>query len=212
MPFGSFNFDNVWEALNLTLAEADLYSAIPPVELSAEFLERLRDEIDLGVAINTEKARSEYIIAPLLGELRRRLRKRFSLFSGVEFNVDPSRGLTGFCDFILSRSPVQMRLTVPVVAIVEAKNDNVATGLGQCIAAMVAARDFNATTVPPVPAIFGATTTGTAWRFMRLIGSAVTVDLREYQSTEPGRIIAILTHILTIAMATPSVEPPSENP
>ncbi len=34
-------------------------------------------------------------------------------------------------------------LTAPVVAIAEAKNDNLRTGLGQCIAAMVGARDFN---------------------------------------------------------------------
>ena len=53
-------------------------------------------------------------------------------------------------------------LTTPVVAIVEAKNDNVRNGLGQCIAAMVAARDFNLKTLTSVVAVHGVVTTGRA--------------------------------------------------
>ena len=36
-----------------------------------------------------------------------------------------------------------MVLTAPLIAIVEAKNDNIHNGLGQCIAAMFAAWEFN---------------------------------------------------------------------
>ena len=66
----------------------------------------------------------------------------------MEFDVDASRGLNGYCDFILTRSPLQSVLTAPVVAIAEAKNDNLRTGLAQCIAAMVAAREFDARSLP----------------------------------------------------------------
>ncbi len=92
-----------------------------------------------------------------------------------------------------------MALTAPVIAIAEAKNDNLRTGLGQCIAAMVAAREFNAHTGAQVPAIHGVVTTGAAWRFLRLVGTTVTPDGREYFVAEVNRIMGILAHILTTA-------------
>lgn len=144
MAFRDFGFPDVQQALGLTLAETDLFSSVPALELPPTFVEWMRSGIDLALAINTEKARSEFIIAPLLLELKRLLGSGFALFSGVEFNVDAARGLNGYCDFILTKSPLQSVLTAPVVAIAEAKNDNLHTGLGQCIAAMVAAQEFNA--------------------------------------------------------------------
>lgn len=196
MAFRDFTFPEVQTALGLTLAEADLFGDVAPLTLSAEFAERMRAGVDLALAVNTEKARSEFIIAPVLLELRRLLDGRFALFSGVEFDVDAARGLNGYCDFILSRSPLQSVLTAPVVAIAEAKNDNLRTGLGQCIAAMVAAREFNAS-ADDVPAVHGVVTTGAAWKFLRLAGADLTLDRREYFVAEPGRIMGILAHILT---------------
>lgn len=143
MALRDFGFPEVQRTLGLLLAEADLFSRVPAMELPADFSERMRGDTALALAINTEKARSEFIIAPLLSELQRRLDGSFGLFSGVEFDVDSSRGLNGFCDFILTRSTLQSVLTAPVVTIAEAKNDNLRTGLGQCIAGMVAAQEFN---------------------------------------------------------------------
>ena len=199
MAFRDFGFPDVQQALGLRLAEADLFSSVPDLELPAAFAERMRGDIALALAINTEKARSEFIIAPVLAELRRLLGGRFGLFSGVEFDVDSSRGLNGYCDFILTRSPLQSVLTAPVVAITEAKNDNLRTGLGQCIAAMVAAWEFNARAPAAVPAVYGVVTTGGAWKFLRLVGAVVTLDRREYFVAEIGRIMGILASILKAA-------------
>jgi hypothetical protein len=196
MAFRDFGFPEVQQAFGLRLAEADLFSAVPALRLSVEFSERMRADVVLALAINTEKARSEFIIAPVLAELRRMLGGSFGLFSGVEFDVDASRGLNGYCDFILTRSPLQSVLTAPVVAIAEAKNDNLRTGLGQCIAAMVAAREFNAKSAPAVSAVHGVVTTGSAWKFLRLVGAEVTLDVEEYFVAELGRIMGILAHIL----------------
>lgn len=196
MAFRDFSFPDVQQALGLNLAEGDLFSRVPTLELSAEFAERMHGDIALALAINTEKARSEFIIAPLLSELRRQLGGRFGLFSGVEFDVDSSRGLNGYCDFILTRSPLQSVLTAPVVAIVEAKNDNLRSELGQCIAAMVAAREFNTRSSSAVSVVYGIVTTGSAWKFLRLSGSELTLDVDEYFIAELGRIMGILALIL----------------
>ena len=199
MSFRDFNFPEVQQTLGLNLAETDLFSSVSALELSAAFSERMRGDVALALAINTEKARSEFIIAPVLSELRRLLGGSFGLFSGVEFDVDSSRGLNGFCDFILTRSSLQSVLTAPVVAIAEAKNDNLRNGLGQCIAAMVAAREFNAKSSASVPVVHGVVTTGSAWKFLRLSKSDITLDVDEYFIAELGRIMGILAHILKSA-------------
>jgi hypothetical protein len=55
--------------------------------------------VQLAIAINTEKARSEMIITPVLLEIRRQAKGQISLFSGTEFNVDAETGLVGYCDY-----------------------------------------------------------------------------------------------------------------
>lgn len=199
MAFRDFSFPEVQQTLGLSLTEADLFGGVPALDLAPEFAARVETGVELALAINTEKARSEFIIAPVLLELRQSLAGKFGLFSGVEFDVDAARGLNGYCDFIMTRSPLQSILTAPVLAITEAKNDNLRSGLGQCIAAMVAAEEFNARAAEVVAAVHGVVTTGGAWKFLRLVGSELTLDRREYFVAELGRIMGILAHILTTA-------------
>ena len=138
-------------------------------------------------SIHTEKARSEFIVAPILAEVRKLMNHRISLFSGVDFNVDPAQGLNGTCDFILAASPVQLFLQRPVVMIVEAKNDNIKSGLGQCVAEMVAARLFNERQGDGPSTIHGAVTTGSIWRFLKLDGATVFIDQPEYYLDRAGK-------------------------
>jgi hypothetical protein len=192
MAFGDFTFPQVKHDLDLTIDDADLYSDVSPISLREEFASTIAEGAMIALAINTEKARSEFIIAPILLELRRRIGRDFSLFSGVEFNVEPSKGLNGTCDFILSGSPHQSILTAPLVTIVEAKNDNPRNGLGPCIASMVAAHLFNQKAGNPVSVVHGIATTGNAWKFMKLMDKAVTLDLKEYYIDDPGKILGVL--------------------
>lgn len=196
MAFRDFSFPEVKQLLGLTIRDADITSSIPAATPREELVALLRDGVDLALAINTEKARSEFIIAPILLDLKRMLNGSFKIFSGVELNVDPTRGLNGVCDFILTKSPTQIILSAPLVSIVEAKNDNVHYGYGQCMAQMVAAWEFNLREKTPFEKVYGVVTTGTAWQFMQLREKEVTVDAREYYVTDLGRILGVLTHIV----------------
>lgn len=198
MAFRDFAYPEVRQTFGLTLNEVDLFGTVQPINVREEFASRMRVRFNLPLALINEKARSEFVIAPILIEIWELLGGRFGLFSGVEFNVDSKRGLNGFCDFLLTRSPFQTEVTKPIIAVVEAKNDNVRNGLGQCVAAMVAAREFNANANPPMDgAVFGVVTTGTNWKFMRLEGTILTFDVQEYLVSELGKIMGILSHILT---------------
>jgi hypothetical protein len=81
----------------------------------------------------------------------------------MEFDVEPARGLTGYCDFLLSLSPTQIEIQAPVVAIVEAKNENIRQGIPQCAAEMYTSRLFHEQRGASAPVLFGAVTTGSAW-------------------------------------------------
>lgn len=118
------------------------------------------------------------------------------MFSGVELNADASRGLNGVCDFVLTRPPQQHFLSAPMVAIMEAKNDNLRGGLGPCIAAMVAASLINRTAGKPAAAVSGVVTTGTQWKFLLLNDAVITVDLEEYYVSEAAKIMGILESIV----------------
>jgi hypothetical protein len=196
MAYSDFTFPRVKQDLGLTVDEADLSSGVPGVPLREEFASMIAEGAIIALGINTEKARSEFIIAPILLEVRRRLGGAFALFSGVELNVEPARGLNGVCDFIFSGSPTQSILTAPLLTVVEAKNDNVRNGLGQCIASMVAAELFNQEAGSPIDVVHGVATTGSAWKFLRLQGTRVTLDLKEYYIDDPGKILGVLQSLL----------------
>ena len=139
MPYSSFSLQRVRDGFGVGIAErAGLFSNIEPHAISHHLQETLAENVSLAVSINTEKARSELIIAPVLIEIRKILNRTIGLFSGIELNVDKERDLVGFCDFIISRSPEQLFLKAPVICIVEAKNENIMNGLGQCAASMFA--------------------------------------------------------------------------
>ncbi|MGB0564440.1 MAG: hypothetical protein ACPGVO_21980 [Spirulinaceae cyanobacterium] len=120
-----------------------------------------------------------------------------SLFSGSEFTVDPDKGLTGICDFILSKNPEQLFIRDPVITIVEAKNENLKSRFAQCIAAMTAAQIFNQQENTPIPIIYGAVTIGTTWRFLSLEKNLVNIDLSEYYiKKDLEKILGILLNAM----------------
>jgi hypothetical protein len=164
MAYPDFTLARVKEELGLTVREGQsLFADIVPIAPSEYLQEGLRRSRRFVTLVNTEKARSEFLIAPILGEVLEQVKSVGSLFSGTDFNVDQARGLQGFCDFILSRSPEQVEVEAPVVTIVAAKNESIKSGLGQCIAEMLAAQIFNQRKGRSITRIYGAVTTGDLW-------------------------------------------------
>ena len=193
MAYSDFKLSNVSKIFELTITESSqLLADVPEIEASELLTTILKENIDLAVSINTEKARSEMIIVPILLEIRRKLNYQISLFSGIEFNVDPGKGLNGFCDFLMSNSQEQLFISSPILTVVEAKNDNLKAGLGQCIAEMVAAQLFNQQEGNEISIIYGAVTTGTVWQFLKLENKVVSIDLTEYFIRDIQKIIGIL--------------------
>jgi hypothetical protein len=197
MAYRDFTLADLKEQFGLRLEErSDLFSGVAPVPVSALLQETLRRNLRLALAISTEKARSEMIIAPVLLEVWQQMDEQVTLFSGTDFNVDPERGLNGVCDFLVSLSPEQLAIEAPAAVVAEAKNENMKQGIAQCIAGMVAAQLFHRQKQNEIEAIHGAVTTGSNWKFLRLTGTVVHVDAAEYYIKEVERIVGILLSVL----------------
>lgn len=201
MAYSDFTIAQVQTDFQLSIDERQaLFTDVPPVPPSALLTMFLDEYLSLAIDVNSEKARSEFIIAPVLADVRRHSNYRVSLFSGKEFNVDKDQGLTGYCDFILCLSNEQLYIQAPVMVVIEAKNENIIGGLGQCMAAMVAAQRFNQQTQRDIPEIFGAVTTGTNWRFLKLRDHTVWIDKPEYYIRDIDKILGILMHATAQAL------------
>lgn len=193
MPYSQFtSIGKAKEAFSLQTVEGGRF--LPPTEPivpSPALTAYLEESLPL-VASASEKARSEGIIYPVLLEVRRILNRQISLFSGEDFTVDEAVGLNGVCDFLLSRSAEVLEIEAPAIVIVEAKKADLRTGFGQCIAEMVAAQRFNAAKNRPIPTIYGSISNGTQWRFLKLEGNTVTIDLMDYPLPPVEQILGIL--------------------
>jgi hypothetical protein len=197
MAYNDFSLETLIEQFGLqTDEQGDYFAPTPPAVISDTLRRYLQRYVPRAIAIGTEKARSEFIIVPVLVEVIDQATQAVSIFSGVEFNPDPERGLRGVCDFLLSLSPEQLTVTAPAVAVVEAKNENVKTGTNQCMAEMLAAQVFNRAKNKPIETVFGAVTTGTNWLFLRLKENTIYLDRTEYYISQPDKIIGILLAML----------------
>ncbi|MFN6142218.1 MAG: hypothetical protein ACK48A_08155 [Pseudanabaena sp.] len=197
MPYSNFTIKKVQKDFGVEILERiDLFSSISPHEIGEHLKQTLLDNVSLAIAVNTENARSELIIAPVLIEIRKIFNKEISFFSGIELNIDKERDLTGFCDFIISQSPEQLFLNTPVITVVEAKNENIMSGLGQCAAEMIASRIFNEQEGTNLARIYGVVTSGNIWKFLKLEGNALYIDLDDYSIKEISKIIGILCSMI----------------
>jgi hypothetical protein len=209
MAYADFTLSGLTKQFGLIIDEnTDLFVHIPEASLRPEFHAQLQRTVPLALRVSTEKSRSEFIIAPILAELWLQTNQQVGLFSGVDFPVDPSLGLVGVCDYIVTRSPELLFVRAPVLMLVEAKNEEMKRGYAQCIAEMLAAQTFNAREIVETGTIYGAVTIGELWKFLELVGTSVRIDARTYHIEHLGKILGILLYQATgnLSASKPLVE------
>jgi hypothetical protein len=192
MSYSNFTLDEVEEKFALKLQSEMFIPELKPVAPSDWLKQTLDITLPLARTAGSEKARSEFIIAPILAELTNSKNNSIRIFSGKEFNVDKELGLSGTCDFIISQGGTQFKINAPVIALVEAKKGILEDGWGQCLAEMVAARKFNENRDKPIKYIYGIITSGSLWNFFQMEGDKVLLDPNEYSLSPIEKLLAIL--------------------
>ena len=189
MTYSDFTLEIVEKVLGVRVQPADLFPALSPLSVPTW----LQDLLEKGkqLALISEKARSEFIVAPILLASRELSQNTVAIYSGQRLDVQPEQGLVGECDFILSATPPVPVLHAPIVTIVEAKKNDVEGGLGQCAAQMVGARLLNQKEGREGVSVFGCVTTGETWQFLQLHQTELALDRGRYYLDNVGGILAV---------------------
>ncbi len=197
MAYTDFTLDSVEADLGVGQRPGPLFPALHDVAPPQWLSDQLARGMEL--ALVSEKARSEFIVAPILLAVRELSGGRVAILSGPRLDVDPARRLSGECDFLLSLSDPLPRLRAPLLAVLEAKKNDIEAGLGQCAAQMVAAQIFNERGGQPGRPIFGCVTTGEDWQFLRLDGQELVIDPARRYINQVGSVLAALLAAVGLA-------------
>lgn len=197
MAYTDFTLEAAETRLGLATSLGDLFPNLRPVAVPGWLGEQLGRGRAVA-ALVSEKARSEFLVAPVLLACRELVAGDLAIYSGQRLDVDPDRGLTGECDYILALTEPVPRLRAPLVTVLEAKRGDIELGLGQCAAQMAAARLFNER-AGTAGTVYGVVTTGEAWQFLRLDGAALTLHTDRLFVDNLGGVLAALQAALRAA-------------
>jgi hypothetical protein len=195
MAYSDFTLEKLEEDFGTTNQVIKFFdnnvAQIPPsdwLRQSVAFSEKLR--------LRTEKAKSEWVVAPILSEVLRRNEGLFTVFSGENLNVDAKRGLKGECDFILTKETHTFNMNYPIIHIVEAKNSDLDLGVAQCAAQLFGANIFNNQKQMHVPLLYGCVTNALHWRFIKLETNCLFVDTQLYTTQNLPELLGVFQVII----------------
>ena len=194
MAYSDFTLTRLKKQFGIEQDKTELFAQVEDVAASPHLLFDIEEGLQLPK--NTEKARSENLVAPILKELFRRNKKKLTLFPGYVLNVDAEKGLNGNCDCIIAGRANIVELTNPIVCLVEAKNGVIENGYGQCGAEMYAASLYNEDLGTPIPEIYGAITNGEEWQFVMLKKQSLYFESKTVSLERLPRILGILQYIV----------------
>ncbi len=207
MAYTEFSLERVVKDFLLEVEVKALFEAVQPEPLTELLKMSLEAGIPLALRGGSEKARSEFIVAPVLLALRQLSHDRITIYSGATLNIDAALGLNGECDFIIAEGiALPALLSPPILTLVEAKKQDIELGLGQCIAQMIGAMRFNQAS--PKAQIYGCVTSAEVWQFLRLEGTRLTIDSNRYVLTpleyqnSIAKILGVFSSILKVMLKT----------
>lgn len=194
MAYSDFTLMKLKKQFGLEQKKRPLFTDVTDISPS----QRLILDIEEGLQMpkNTEKARSENLVSPVLKEIFRHNKQKLTLFPGYGLNVNSEQGLNGNCDCIIAGRGDIVELTNPIICLVEAKNGVIEDGYGQCGAEMYAASLYNEDLGTPISEMYGIVTNGEEWQFMMLKEKTIYFDTQTFPLNRLPRILGILQDIV----------------
>ena len=194
MPYSKFKKYEDLKPLGLDIRYGKLLLKATPVSVTDWLIQTIKK--NLNHPRGTDKAKTELFTTPILLELIENNKTEMTYFSGYKFDVEKSLGLVGRCDFLITTKHDSPVIEYPIISVVEAKDDNFEKGHPECIAQMRAVQIFNEREGKPTPIVFGASTYGLAWQFIKLENDNVQVDTRFYTIENLPEILGVLQYVV----------------
>ncbi len=197
MAFTEFkSIAQVQAEYGIKYTEAQFIAAfdLQPSEQFRQEFEFNEENIDIFAS---EASRCENVIYPILREVYKHFAERYTLWSHKTMSYDSK--LTGTPDYLVStRSELgKTVLGLPLLIVVEAKQNNFIEGWGQCLAELVAAQKLNQQS-PETEAqrgeqsVCGIVTDGELWQFGQLLGTVFTKEKIRISITDLDRLFSAI--------------------
>ena len=197
MAYSDFTVERLTNEFGVNFRGERMFVNVEPIAPSAWLLESLERGTLTG--FGSEKSRSERLVTPVLLELTSRNHHSFSVISGANLDVDPAHGLNGECDFIFSFTLLQDFVKAPIFCITEAKKQDIEQGTIQCAAQLIGAYKLNERENKPAKVLYGCSTTGVEWRFIRFENNEFTFDANRYSIADTAKLLGVLQTIINLA-------------
>ncbi len=153
----------------------------------------LKNEIELSLSTQKpgEWFASFFLIAPLLKAAWNKHIQNLNLWVQTRLYADDI--LTGFPDFLITglNKKQYSFLSAPMLAVVEAKEENFKEGWGQCAAEMLACQKINQNKDID---IFGIVCTGYVWEFAKLSQETLQIDTHVFTVSELQKLLNVLNY------------------
>ena len=189
MAYKDLKLSDLQTKFGIAHQRAQLFDTITPIAPSV-WLQQALEKSKL-FPIKSEKAKSEFIVAPILADIQERNQNTISIYSGEILNADKKLGLIGECDFILSKEPKSFDIKAPLISVIEAKKGDIELGIHQCAAQLVGLQKFNEKAKHPFKRVYGCVTNTDTWKFLKLEGSLITIDIESYYLDNLPHILGI---------------------
>ena len=200
MAYSDFTLDRLRKDFGVAVkGERNMFIGAPPVAPSAWLVESLQRADNMG--FGSEKSRSERLVSPILAELSSRNQDAFAVISGANLDIDPSQGLNGECDFIISATRLKDLVQAPIFCIAEAKKQDLDLGTAQCAAQLLGAARLNEREKKAIPTLYGCCTTGVEWLFLRFTANTFVLDEARYLINELPKLLGVLQRIIDVQLA-----------
>ncbi len=194
MAYGDFSAIDLMKKFGIKFRAEDLFPNVSPLAPTEWLTSALRKATELG--FGSEKSRSERLVTPILLELSDINHHRFSIYSGVNLDVDEQLGLKGECDFIFSFSRIQDFVVSPIFCVTEAKKQDLEQGTIQASAQLIGAKKLNELENNVINTLYGCSTTGVEWRFIKFENNEIVIDETRYLINNLGKLMGILQYII----------------
>ena len=175
MGYSNFRkLNQVTKKFGLDARITDLFPVIAPVNPS-DWL-KITLEMAVKMPLTNEKNKSERIVSPILMEIAVAFQDYITLLSGEDVNLNAADDLAGPCDFFFGLHPQKPYLETPIISLVEAKDEDLDWGIAQCAAQLYAASLLNLQEGKDIPTLYGCSTTGVEWSFLKFEHKTFFID------------------------------------
>ncbi len=195
MAFSDFKtLAQVQEEYNIKYSEEDFieYDDLKPSDSFIEELEFSEKNMDIFAS---ESSRCENVIYPVLKEVYKTFVDKYALWSHKSIKYDAK--LNGTPDYLFSTKSELGKtvLGLPIVIVVEAKQNDFSEGWGQCLAELVASQKINKTAESPV---YGIVTDGEVWQFGKLASDEFTKNKSRITINDLDKIFGSISFLLSL--------------